>query len=193
MSYIHNSEIDRKYRVLKQTLSMHTFLSQKYKLRATILDVALITCATAFCATTFVGDDFYSMIGIDIHNSKFLLGGISIIAFLASIISLRIDWKGLYTNHNNAVDKLSDVVALFRDSRSEEKLWASDKIKLLSDKYNISMSNIIQIPPNQFVKLKAKHIRKIEISKLVDQYPGSTLLLLKFKLTINIIIKLFKK
>ena len=175
MPYIENKEIARKYRVLKQTLSMHTFLSHNYKFKATLVDVALLICATTFCATTFVGDEFYSMIGVDIRNSKLILGSISIIAFLASIISLRIDWKGLYTNHNNAVEKITNVVALFREFQSNEGFWHEDKIKILNNNYNITMSNVISVPANKFVKLKTKHLRKITLSKIADKYPKMTL------------------
>lgn len=182
---VKDREINRKFRVLDQTLSMHSSLGEKYKLRALVLDISLLTCATIFCATTFINENFYSSLGLTPSKIKLILGCTSIIAFLASIISLRIDWKGLYASHTTATQKLSEVLSIFRQTQVNNGLWPEEEIVNLSNKYNSVMNNIIAIPSKSFNNLKAKYLKKVEISKLISKNPGYPNFILKIIVLIN--------
>jgi hypothetical protein len=41
------------------------------------------------------------------------------------------------------------------------------------------MKNTIDVPANKFVGLKARHLRKVKLSTMLDDAPGSSVLLLR--------------
>jgi hypothetical protein len=59
MDTIALKEIERQYRVLRQTLSMHAMLRDGFAWRAKAVEVLLLVCSVIFCATTFAGDELY--------------------------------------------------------------------------------------------------------------------------------------
>ena len=79
-------ELTRQFRVLRQTLSMHTMLKDRYKKLAVTIDIILLACAVVFCATTFASDDVFSLIGLSPETVRFVLGVASILAFFASLV-----------------------------------------------------------------------------------------------------------
>ena len=188
-----NKELDREFRVLNQTLSIHTLLRDKYNGLALILDLSLLACSVIFCATTFAGDDFYSKIGLLPETGRLVLGIASILAFSCSIISLRVNWKGKGANHSEAVKKLSDVAAQFRKEQHENGAWTEGIEENLHNDYWNAMNNIVEIPANKFNKLKAKHLKKVEISKMISSSPGCPIFLMNLVLTCRSIKKFFSK
>jgi hypothetical protein len=185
MDEISQRELQRQFRVLDQMLSMHNTLSNRFSTLSLILDISLLSCAVVFCATTFIGDDFFAALSLTPHRIKIMLGMISVLAFLASIVSLRVDWKGKHASHKEASQKLAIVLARYRELRSESGEWPLEKSSELNQKYWAVMSNIPTIPERSFAALKAKHLRKVEISRLLDSHPGCPLFLLRFFLLRN--------
>ena len=176
---ISQRELNRQYRVLKQILSMHTFLKDKYERFALIIDIILLICAVVFCATTFIRDDVFTHIGLASQNVRFILGITSIVAFLTSLITLRVGWKGKAALHKEAERKLTTVLEFFRELYNEDKTWPQEKSIKLHNAYWEAMKNTIDVPANKFVGLKARHLRKVKLSTMLDDAPGSSIWLLR--------------
>ncbi len=154
---------------------MHAMLRDRYATWALTIDLLLLACAVVFCATTFVRDDVLSYIGFSAKGVRYILGVASIIAFFASLVALRVDWKGKSSRHKDAVDRLSRVLSLFRQYRQEDDTWPENRGDELHQSYWEAMNNVAAIPEKSFVRLKARHLRKVEISKMSDVAPGSPL------------------
>ncbi len=56
VSAISEKELIRQFRVLRQTLSMHAMLRDRYFKLALSIDLVLLACGVIFCATTFALD-----------------------------------------------------------------------------------------------------------------------------------------
>ena len=174
-----DEETARQFRVLDQTLSMHTFLRDRYACRALSLDVVLLFTAVIFCTTRFVGDDFFVKIGVAANTGKFAVGVAATLAFFASIVTLRVDWKGKSARHGEAVQKLTNLTSLFRKLRLQDGTWPPDKRDELHRAYWEAMGGIVQVPAAQFLNLKARHLRKVETSKMLDSAPACPIFVLR--------------
>src|SRR2546429_3551010 len=106
----YDKEMPRQFRVLDQMLSMHTFLRDRYAAWALSLDLILLFTSVIFCTTRFVGDDFFAKIGVSAGAGKLAVGVSATAAFFASIVTLRVDWKGKSARHADAVQKLTNVM-----------------------------------------------------------------------------------
>jgi len=171
--------VKRQYRLLNQTITMHAILRDRYSTRALILDVMLLICSIIFCATTFAPSDLYTFLGIEPDSGRIILGIASVVAFMAAIISLRVDWKARSNKHRDAAKKLSDNLKLFRENKNENDGWEKESMAKLNQSYWEAMRNIEEIPDKFFNPLKAKHLRKVEISKLSSSLNGCPIFILK--------------
>jgi hypothetical protein len=138
-----------------------------------------------FCAFTFADSDLLIKLGISAYWFRVALGLASILAFLASLVGLRVDWKGRAANHREAALRLSAILAEFRNYRLADGTWAQSKIDDLRSSYWEVMNNIATIPEKHFLKLKAIHIRKMEISRMLDRSPGCPIVFLRLVLFIK--------
>lgn len=172
-------ELDRQFRVLGQTLSMHSVLRGRYAWRAGAIDIVLLACSVVFCATTFVDSSVLASIGLAANRLRIILGIASTLAFFASLVALRVDWKGRSVRHAETVKDMSRALALFRDLREDDGTWPSRRRAELQRAYWDAMNNNEQVPASQFLSLKARHLRKITISKWLDKNPGCPVLVMK--------------
>lgn len=166
-------ELDREYRVLRQTLGIHAMLRDRYAWRALVLDIALLVCAVVFCATTFVPDTALGQAGLTSGVVRFILGTASVAAFLASIVALRVDWKGMSARHADAVFRLSEVLALFRNTWRDEGGWPERRRAELQRNYWGATNSVIGLPTGPaFDRLKAQYLKSVELSKMISAHPG---------------------
>jgi hypothetical protein len=175
-------ELSRQFRVLDQTLSMHTTLRDRYEQRALIIDLLLLASSVVFCASAFASDDALSRLGPTPQEVRYLIRLFSVLAFMLSIMSLRLNWKEKFTRHRDAADKFARVVALFRKQRGPDGTWPLDGSAELDTAYWEAMRNSVPIPEAVFVRLKARHLRKVELSRMLDSNPGCPVIVLRVKL-----------
>lgn len=125
----------------------------------------------------------------DKDASRYLGKGVlSAIAFLASLTSLRADWKGKSERHQSATRRLSDVLSTFRQSLKEDGTWNDELENDLHSIYNNGMNDIVEIPSNKFNRLKSRHLRKVELSKMLDKNPKTPLFILWVSLLLQSLI-----
>jgi len=180
MSPVSGKELSRQFRVLDQTLSMHTMLRDRYARLALILDIMLLACSVTFCATTFARDEAFTKVGLSSQNVRYVLGIASVSAFFASLVALRVDWKGKSALHRDAVQRLTTVLALFRELHRDDGTWPQDRGAELHQAYWRAMNHIVEVPTGAFVGLKARHLRKVKVSKMLDSMPGCPVFVLRF-------------
>ena len=186
-------ELTRQFRVLRQTLSMHTIMKGRYTRYSLAVDIMLLACAVVFCATTFARDEVFSFFGLSPENVRFILGVASILAFFASLVILRVGWKGKAALHKEAEQKLTSALQLFRELRSEDKTWPQDRSSDLHCAYWEAMKNTIDIPERKFVGLKSRHLRKVQISKMLDDLSGCPVFVIRLILLFRSIKKALKR
>ena len=178
-------EIKRQFRVLGQMISMHTALRDRYAWRSTAVVLVLLACSVIFCATTFVSDTVLAAVGLAADRTRVVLGIASVTAFFASLAELKLDWRGRSARHREAAHRLTAVLAEFRKRRTDDGLWPPSCHAKLKDTYSTAMDEIVPIPESQFLALKARYLRKVAISKMLDDSYGLPIIWLRLLLLFN--------
>ena len=172
------NELDRQFRLSRQTLAMHHSLCGSYRRRAVVTESVLLLASVGFCATTFAGDDLYISLRLNAESARLSLGLLSVMAFSASILLLTLDWKGAAARHGDAAMRWSSVVALFRQRQRDDSSWPEECAPELHHAYWEAAHNSVDIPDRQFQRLKWRYLMKVEISRRLDLHPGAPRLLL---------------
>jgi hypothetical protein len=177
-------ELERQKKVLSMMMTAHSVLKGRYSSLSTFFDVFLIIASAILNVVVFLDESFIKKhTGLDPATQKVIAGFASVAVFTISIILLRVRWREKAEDHAKAVDQLFQ---LMQESRRISNLQ-SEKVKeetfaKFNDRYTDVLSSIAQIPDRRFNSLKMIHNRKVELSKMIERYPGSRLIILKIKL-----------
>lgn len=171
-------EVTRQYRVAKQTLAMHSDLRDWYSWLGFTVEVILLAFTAIVSATTFSGDDFFKSMRVTPDTGRLVLGIASVVAFAGSLVLLVLNPRGKSATHADAATLWTSVVFRFRALRTEDDTWPTDAMKKLAAAYAKACKTAAPIPDRKFNKLKARYLRKVEISQIKDSYPGCPIVVL---------------
>lgn len=158
------SKNDREYRLLDQMATMHAELRDRARRVALTLTISTLCGSVVATAFAFAGgDDQISIAGIEAKRST-ILGWFAVVVFVITLVDLVLDRRSTARGHSDAVRALTDLGAEYR-SRSEES-------GELSRRYRETVQHVPPIPERDFNRLKARHLRKVEVSKTLSRYPG---------------------
>lgn len=163
----------REFRVVDQMISMHSLLSQRKSKHAFLLSMALVFSSAIMCAFTFVDDPTLALLGFSVAKVRLVMGLASAASFGFSIIELKVDWSEKAKAHRDAARRLSTLKAAYR--RANATMDTTDRTALwpkLSQEYSSTLDSVEPIPEKDFVPLKAMHLYKRRLSKMVDAHPG---------------------
>ena len=172
MELVPAKETARQYRVLGQSLSMHSWLREEYSRKARAAEIILLVSSLIFCVTTFTGNEFFAFFKVGEEAGRTILGLASTAAFASSLVILVIDWRGHAALHGEAVDRFHEALQKFRERQRDDGSWPSEKRSELASAYREVNKNTIDIPNRRFDELKARYLRQKTINRLKDQYPG---------------------
>ncbi len=167
------NEIARQYRVLKQTLSMHSDLRDEFIFKSRVAEIVILVCSVILCSVTFASDDFYHTLGIVPGQGRVVMGIASVAVFAFSLALIVLSWNREAAQHAEAAKRWSDVLQRFRATRLEDKSWPSQVWAELSGLYWQADKFSVDIPGRRFNTLKARYLRKLLISRLKSKHPGA--------------------
>ena len=181
------SEIERQKKVISMMITGHSILSARYLRLSLTFEIILLILSIIINALLFVDAKFITKFTLISEDGQKLITGVSsIIVFTISIILLQVKWKERAENHFKASEQL---FFLLQDCRTILSLQDEQEKNIhfqeFNKKYTQVSNMLIKIPDKQFNSLKLRHTRKIELSKLIDKYPGSRLIILKLKLFLS--------
>lgn len=171
-------EIAREYRVAKQTLSMHSDLRDRYGRLGLGIEILLLVFTALASTLTFAGDEFYKTMQVAPDAGRLLLGIASAVAFAGSLVLMLIDPRGRSARHGDTAAKWSTLVQDFRRYKQEDDTWPEDKAVELANAYAETCSTCSPIPDRKFNRLKSRYLRKVEVSRLKDRFPGCPIVVL---------------
>lgn len=172
MSTLSQKEIQRQYRVLRQTLGIHSNLRDEYSCKERAAQIVMLCASVIFCATTFADEHLYEALKLAPSIGRIVLGFASIIAFAASLIVMFVDWRGHSALHAEAAQRWSVVLQLFRKKQLEDGSWSEAEWSELSNAYWDADKNSVKIPDKRFNELKKKYLRKVAVSEFKSRYPA---------------------
>lgn len=180
-----DGEIQRQYRVIDQTLTMYSVLRDRYARLALLLTLGLFATSIFLCAFTFTPDDILRLFGISEPVARLALALLSALVFFLSIAELCLNWRDKSAQFGQAAEAISRLKALYRSILSKGTDPTADEFRHLRDEYKRGMDDLPRIPDGVFLRLKAYHLRKVEISKMISARPGHPVWLLRIQLLVR--------
>ena len=114
--------------------------------------------------------------------SDIWIGLLSILAFALSLIQLQVNWKGRAQLYRQAASSLSAFVKEHRHlANTSSELQAEAALT----RYSALTDSLEPIPEHQFLALKKKHRLKVELSRLLDDHPGASLMLWRLSIALR--------
>lgn len=178
-------EILRQKNTLNMMITMHSEMRDRYILKSKLADITLFSSAAILNALVFVDYDFLQKFGLIKDYTQLLIGILSVVIFILSVISLIVSWKELSESHSKAADLLSK---LLNDCRYILESETDERKKLLPkfyEQYKEVNESIIKIPSKKFNSLKSLHLKKVELSKLISLHPDTPIFLIRLKQLLN--------
>jgi hypothetical protein len=175
-------EIERRFRVADQMVTMYSVLRDRYSAWATGLTLGIMGSSVILCAVTFLPDDALVRVGLSPLGTKIVLGVFSSLILFLSIAELKVDWKQRSSLYGDAAENVAGLKAKYRDLRNSCEPSSPEVIHELAIQYDSVMASLPGVPDLQFVKLKAYHLNKIQLCRMIDSKPGCPLWVLRLKL-----------
>jgi len=185
-------ELKRNFKVIDMMLTMHSILRDRNKRYAFCLDIALLFLSVVIVATVWLDPEIVNSLHISMKVTKIVLGICSIVFFFLSLLELRADWRVRAERHNQACETLGKLKAECReilDSGDPNPQCIRDQCQACS----WALNSLVKIPDSKFNKLKTRHIKKIELGKLIETYPGIPAFLLSLILFFTSLKTFFRK
>lgn len=180
-------ELNRKYRVINMMVSMHSVLHQRYKTKSLFGSIFFLLAAIILNIFTFFDYSYIEFLGVNEGNAKNILAFVSFLIFLLSVIFLLVEWSKKGEQHLQAINQLSRLLNELRAIQSiEEDEIVKHKIELFDELYNQTFDTVPKIPDNKFNTLKAKHYKKVAVSKFIDTHKGKPYLVIRILFFLNI-------
>lgn len=170
-------EYDRMWHVLDLSLTAHSSLRDRYRRREVSVTVAVMALSILATGFAFVPEIEHLHIGPITARLGVWLGILTSLIFFLALLDLTLDWRRCSWAHDDAARRLGVLKGEFRAATVSEGAVDSGSLDLRT-RYEEVMAAVRPIPERQFLRLKAKHARKIVVSKLIDSHPGAPLVYL---------------
>jgi len=166
-------ELERKKNVINMMITMHSSLSYRNKTKALISNIFFLIAAIILNIFIFFDYKYLGFLKFDETIIRDIINFSSLLIFLFSVVFMMIDWSKKAEKHKLAVNQLSRLLNELRLilNIKDEVVFAS-KSELFNELYNQTSETIPKINDRYFNKLKAKHYRKVELSKFIDKHKG---------------------
>lgn len=160
----------------------HSILARHYQFRAKALEILMAAASTVLVALTFADVGVLAFFGISADAGRIVLGVCSILVFFFSVVSLIVNWAGKASQHKEAFDALVRQKAEWRDMLTNYDTYDPRERAEFFRRSSLVIGNLIPIPDAKFNRLKARHHRKIVLSKTISANPGVSHLALRCRL-----------
>jgi hypothetical protein len=165
-------EIARQRRLIDQTITAHSLLRDRYLRRATVMTCGLLAASVLATAFAFAsGEPRVTILGVSAQRATWL-GWFAVVTFTVTLIDLVLDWRGSKRKHEAAVRQLAVLKTEYRTP--PEPGTEVEQRDRLSERYQTVMDAIPNLPERDFLRLKASHLRKVEVSRILSAHAGMT-------------------
>jgi len=170
-------ELDKQCKIIDMMLTAHSRLRDQNNFRSCFIDLVIFCSSIVLIATLFLDPLILQYLSISQDLARLIIGISTIIIFIFSFVSLRVDWKQKgeqYRQSSETLSKLKNECLRLKFENDDDSVIV--KKHIISETIN---QLPVKIPENRFLKLKAFHKRKIELSIAIDQNPGASVYVLK--------------
>ncbi len=163
-------EFRRQRRLVDQNLSMHSYLRDRLSTRARLLSLSILLLSFGAAALAFTGHSRVTVLGVTTDRLTWV-GWVAIAAFALALVELLVDWRGRAWGHGEAVRRLAELKARYRTATEDEPNFPKNAADLTTEYVKVTES-LPPISERIFNRLKAKHLRKVCLSRAIDSADG---------------------
>jgi len=176
-------ELQRMLRVSDQMVTGYSRLSDWNSFLSICVDVIIMFLSAWLSALAFASEDIVTVINPSTFSNQMFIGIVSVTTFITSLIQLKVDWKGKAAAYESSKRLYSGFKLELRELLSDKSVVLdAETLKQVTAKYTTAGHFSIPIPDNKFVSIKKAHLLKVEMSKYLDNAPGSSLIILRVKI-----------
>jgi hypothetical protein len=175
------AEVRKIHRVSDMLCSAHASMRDRYFQRALLLDTMILALSTWILALVFVEPRIGSALTPMHMNPVLWIGFVSIASFFLSIVQVKVDWKGCSDKHAQALRMYADVKRECSYMLASGHGLVKSECQNILVRYEMAGSLGVEIAEGEFLRQKARHLRKVEISKYLDTHPSASVPLLRIK------------
>lgn len=179
------AELNRVRRVADMLTTAHANLCERFKRRALFLDLCTLAVSTWLTAVVFVGP----RIGLKLtpwgFDPQLWTGFLGVAVFFLAVVQLRVDWKGRADAHRRTYNMYAEVKRECGYLLASEKDLTRDKCAHVLVRYDIATDVGTPLPEREFLVQKGKHLQKVQISRILDGHPSSSIALIRMKMWWN--------
>ena len=168
------SDVKRKLKVVDMMLTMHSILRIRFQRRAMILEIGLVSASSILLALTFIDSSALQALGIQPIEASLTISMCSVLVFILSIVALIVDWKGKAQQHADASNALSTLKSDWHEFLTFFDNYDDRDKSELTKRSALVLSSLAPIPESKFNRLKARHHKKVLLSKMISLYPGGS-------------------
>jgi hypothetical protein len=177
MNKLSVTEFDRMWRVVDQSLTSHSILRDRYSSWSRGSTLVILTLSIVATAGAFMSGSTIIHFGPIKGGIASWLGTLTAIIFLLTLVDLIVDWPKQVWEHEDAVRCLSELKMKMKSAViSGPDVETELDVRAL---YQKTMGEVSPIPDRKFLALKAKHQRKIAVSRLIDSHKGAPVMYLR--------------
>lgn len=177
------SHLERTRRISDMLCTAHAVLRDRNKRRALLLDLTIIALTTWVTATVFIDPRIGGILTPPRIDREIWIGCLSVFAAFLSFAQMKLDWKGLTEAHGRASLVFGNIKGDCVELLSAQGAPPSaQEVERIVQKYAFACESSIPIGESVFLSLKRRHKIKVEISKLLDHKPGSSVSLAVLKI-----------
>ena len=167
---------------IDQQLTMHSILRDRYRRRSRALSLLILFgSVVGLTVAAASGQDKVSLLGIS-ATLQVWVAALSALTFLLALTELVTDWRQAAWQHGDAASRLATLKATFARAVVDDAKGATLKGVDLVAEYDSTMAALpVEIPDKRFNRLKAQHLRKVEVSRALSAAPGTSELLARFR------------
>jgi hypothetical protein len=115
-------------------------------------------------------------------NSRVWTGALAIGVFGLSIVQILVNWKGLSDAHSRSCKIYAEAKSNCIEILNGTTAVSKEDFNRVRARYDLASDMGLKIPDSRFLKLKQKHLKKVLISKLLDEKPALSFAMIYIKL-----------
>jgi hypothetical protein len=177
-----HADIDRVLRVSDMLVTAHANLREKYSRGALCLDLTILASSVWLTAVVFIEPRLNLKLTPFRLDPQVWVGLLGVLTFFLSIVQLRVDWKGRSDAHKRAFDLYAKVKNECRYLLSSDGIVTRQDCQHALTMFELASDVGCQVPEEEFLKQKRKHLQKVAMSRYLDTHPSASLLLLSVRM-----------
>lgn len=161
--------------------SAHANLRDRFRTYAAVLDTSILLLSAFVVAHSFGIDKIPAPSNFFGLRYDLWLAFASVGVFGLSIVQLRVNWKEIAAAHAKSYSAYAEVKHDLGRLLSDEQIDEAE-LRVILSRYALASEIGTNIPEAEFLKQKQQHKLKIEISRYLDDHPGTWIALIRLKL-----------